>query len=77
MDKSNPDFKVINVCFDAIAPIIRAHGANKENVETFVYYLLIISAAMADEINMDVEQFKSLAMEAWASGNQTTERQLN
>ena len=65
-----PDFKVINACFDAIAPLIRANGSDAKNVERFTYYLLIISAAMADEIGMDINEFRALATSAWEDGKQ-------
>ena len=66
--EKKPDYTVINACFDAISPIIKANGTTKENVEQFTYYLMLIAAAMGDEVGMDMNQFRTLALMAWQEG---------
>lgn len=62
------DFVVINATYDAISPIIRAHGQSKESVGKFVYYLLVIAAAIADHIGINAEHFRALSANAWDAG---------
>ncbi|HLG28275.1 MAG TPA: hypothetical protein VI423_10860 [Paenisporosarcina sp.] len=62
------DFQVINATYDAISPIIKANGQTKEDVGRFVYYLLVISAAIADQLGITAEHFRALAVSAFETG---------
>lgn len=68
-NNSKIDYTVVNATLEAIAPLVRANGQSKEDVTQFIYYLLIIASAMAEEMNVDVEHFKALAVSAYKASN--------
>ncbi len=65
---SKIDYQTINAIFDTIAPLIRAHGQDKTSVELFTFYLLVIAAAMAEEVDIDCNKFSTLAVNAFETG---------
>lgn len=64
------DYKVINATYDAISPIIKANGKDKNAITRYVYYLLIIAAAIADQLGVSADQFKALSASAFDAGRQ-------
>lgn len=54
------DYRVIEATLEAIAPIISANGLDKESIETYVYYLLIIASGFAEESGISKEEFDAL-----------------
>lgn len=65
----NIDYRVIEATLEAIAPIISANGLNKENIETYVYYLLIIAAGFAEETGVSKEEFLALCKLSYKARN--------
>lgn len=65
------DFIIINATYDVLVPLIKAHGQDKPSISKFIYYLLIISAALADKIGISSEQFKAMAISAFDIGKET------
>lgn len=65
------DFTIINATYDAIAPLIKANGQDKKSVSRFVYYLLIVAAAIADQVDIEAAHFKALAVSAFNIGKVT------
>lgn len=66
------DFQTVNIIYDALAPLIKTHGQSKLAISQFAFYLLIISAAIADQLGIPVDQFQALAVNAFAAGKLPT-----
>lgn len=70
-DDDSADSKAISSIFATIAPIIKQYSKDKTSVKRFVFYLLVISSAIAEELGIKKGEFKTLAEEAFDAGKDT------
>lgn len=62
------DYITVNIIFDKLMPLIKAHGNDPSRVQHFAFNLLLIAAAMSDEVGISQEEFRALSASAFEVG---------